>query len=99
MTWQQKLAALQCLGDCSLKMREPGDWYVSQSRVEVGGDGMLAGSYGNGETPVVAVTDHWRVLVDELPVGKHLVLGASSDDRRAVRWNGYMWADVQEATP
>ena len=66
LTWEQKLAALNALSECSLKMRKPGDWYVSQS-VEVKqteGDGVLVGSYG-GTTPQEAVEEHWNALTED----------------------------------
>src|SRR3990167_8513124 len=98
MTWEQKLAAFQALTEHSLRMRAPGDWYVEGS-VEVKEGCILAGTYGNGRTPEAAVEDHWRQLVEELPREKYLVIRAYRDTRRAVRWNGYMWADVREQAP
>lgn len=95
MTWEQKLAAFQALGEVSLKMRAPGDWYVS-SRVEVKQGSMLAGTYGNGPTPEAAVLDHWRQLVDELPPREYLVTDAYRPNRKAVKWNGFMWQEVHE---
>lgn len=93
MNWEQKLAAIQALGDTSLRMRKPGDWYVSSTRMEIGGDGMLSGEYGNGRTPEEAVEEHWRIYTN-LPPGKFIVIGAYTDKRRQVRWNGYMWEDI-----
>jgi hypothetical protein len=91
-TWEEKLAAFQALGDCSLKMRSPGDWYVS-GHLEwmTPGSGMLEGKYGNGKTPEEVVLDHWEQLTD--PKG-YLVIDAMSKDRRHVKWNGYMWEDT-----
>ncbi len=40
--WEQKFAALQAISsDISLRMRRPGNWYVSMRGVEVGGNGLL----------------------------------------------------------
>ena len=94
LTWEQKLEALQCLGDVCLRMRKPGDWYVSASGREIGGDGCLVGEFGNGTTPEEAVEDEWMRYVTELPLGRYIVLGAFSDNRRHVRWNGFMWQDI-----
>ena len=90
MTWEQKLQALQSLADCELHMRRPGDWFVNQ-RVQIGGNGLLTGSYGNGATPEKAVEDHWKVLTN-LDLDQYLVISASSiRERQHVRWNGFMW--------
>jgi hypothetical protein len=94
LTWEQKLAACQALAECSLKMRKPGDWYVSTSveTIERGHEGMLVGRYGNGPTPEAAVEDHWRqITADDV---KALVVRAMYPDRRKVRWNGFMWWDA-----
>lgn len=95
MDWQQKLAALQCLGPVALKMRSPGNWYV-EARAEIKQGSILAGAYGNGATPELAVLDHWRQFVDELPHGHYIVTDAYRTERRAVRWAGFMWQEVPE---
>jgi hypothetical protein len=94
MTWEQKLAAIQALGEAHLCMRRPGDWYVSQSRTEVKerGSSVLSSAFGNGATPEEAVLDHWRQLAEVGPTFI-VVIDAYSERRRHVRWNGYMWAD------
>ena len=98
MDWQQKLEALQALGDCALRMRSPDDWYVSQNSTELkmhADDYCLGGKYGNGHSPEEAVEDHWRVLVDDLPPEAMIIIHAMSRERRRqVRWSGYMWKDV-----
>lgn len=89
MDWEQKLDALNSLAECSLKMRRPGDWYVSQ-HTEVGGDGLLTGLYGNGLTPEEAVNDHWNQLVENLPSDRHI----RTHDNKSWRWAGFMWKEV-----
>lgn len=101
MDYQQKAAALDALSEISIKCRGVKDWYVSQ-QVDVKDvkDGhVLYGEYGNGETPEEAILDHWRRLVEDLPRNKYLVVRGGSDQRRAVRWNGFMWVAVQEPKP
>ena len=99
MTWQEKAAALDALAEIQVMIRKPGDWYVSQ-RVEIKDDGVLISSYGNGVTPEEAIENHWRELVDEIAdTPKYLVVRAFQDQRRAVRWNGFMWQDVAEPPP
>lgn len=93
MTWEQKLAALQALAECHLCMRKPGDWYVSH-RVDVGGEGFLRGSYGNGKTPEEAVNDHWEIYTAQLKPGNVVVAYGNSDREKRVRWNGFMWQDA-----
>jgi hypothetical protein len=102
MDWQHKAAALAGLCEFSIKFREaqwriggPEPWYISQG-IEVANGRFLTGTYGNGYTPQEAIENHWKVLVDELPAGEWLVIRAMSEDRRAVRWNGFMWADHPE---
>lgn len=97
MTWEQMFAAIQALGEASLCMRRPGDWYVEQRGTwvkERASDSVLGNRYGNGETPEAAVRDHWRQHVDELRPDAFIVLSGSGKPRRHVRWNGYMWVDL-----
>jgi hypothetical protein len=86
MTWEQKLQALQALGDTSLRMRKPGDWYVN-TVANIKGDG----GYGNGATPEAAVEDHWKKFAES---GATVVVDAYSPSRREYRWNGFMWEVV-----
>jgi hypothetical protein len=98
MTWEQKLAALQALTEHTLQMRSPGDWYVGAS-IEIGGDGLLKGEYGNGDTPESAVCDHWDRLTN-IQAHEYLVVSnpidfAGNNRRSYHRWNGFMWTDAQ----
>jgi hypothetical protein len=96
MTWEEKFEALQALSkDISLKMRFPGNWYVSQTSVERKRGGFLGGGVGNGKTPQEAVEDDWKNKT-ELESGEYLVIDAYKPTRRAVEWNGFMWQDVKE---
>lgn len=96
MDWQQKAAALDALAEIEIKIRKPGDWYVSQ-RVEIKDDCILVGAYGNGDTPMAAIDDHWFRLVEEIERGpRYLVARVGQPSRRAVKWNGFMWQDVPE---
>lgn len=91
MNWEQKLAALNAITECSLKMRKPGDWYVSQA-VELAEGGLLVSAYGNGSTPERAVLDHWRSVVDPANINKPIVFRANGR-RRRVFWNDCLWVD------
>lgn len=95
MTWEQKFVALKALGDCALKMRAPGDWYLSLHGVEVKRGPMLGSVGESGPTPEAAVTATWDA-VTTLPPGQYLVMGALRSTRRAVVWGGFMWQEVKE---
>lgn len=93
MSWEEKLAAIQSLtGDASLKMRRPGNWYVN-ARMDLGGNGLLEGKYGNGATPEEAVENHWKIYT-MLPPDRYVVVNGNFDGNRRLRWNGYMWREV-----
>lgn len=94
MDYQEKFAALQSLAEISLRMRAPGDWYVSHG-VEVKNGHVLEGRYGNGPTPEAAIEDHWRQIAEISPP-LYVVIDSYGKSRRAVRWTGYMWRDVAE---
>jgi hypothetical protein len=93
MTWEQKLMALQVLTDTSVRMRKPGDWYVSAVGRDIGGDGFLRGVYGNGKTPQGAVEDDWRQLVVALPADRYVHIERSGVKKK-FRWNDFMWKEV-----
>lgn len=96
MDWQQKAAALDALARISLMIRKPGDWYVSQP-VDIKDESVLRGEYGNGATPEEAIVDHWeRVVVSTMNGPMYLIARPYADQRRAVRWNGFMWVDEPE---
>lgn len=91
MTWEEKLAALNSLSQCSLRMRKPGDWYVSW-HAETGGT-MVSCDFGNGRTPEEAVNAHWDLYVTNLPSDRHI-----RAKNRCYRWVGFMWEEVEYVT-
>ena len=93
MNWEQKLSALQAIADTCLRMRVPGNWYVSATGRDVSERGMLVGKYGNGPTPESAVEADWNSIAESRAT---IILNAGRSDRRAVQWNGFMWIDVKE---
>lgn len=93
LTWEQKLDLLESLTEHSLKMRKPGDWYVSSS-LEIGGNGLLCGSYGEGENPQQAVLNHWKIYCEDLAEGAYIVVDWAGSNRRQLRWNGYRFEEV-----
>lgn len=95
MTWEQQLEACKAIGDVSLRMRKPGNWYVEHRGVNVKTGPVLEGRYGNGVGPMEAVLDHWSKLTALLTT-EYIVLSPVGPNRRAVIWNGFMWQDVDE---
>lgn len=96
LNYQQKMQAILALGEASVVMRKPDDWYVAQSGVDVKAGSVLEGRYGNGVHPEAAIHDHWDQLT-QLKDGEYVVVFTTDDHgtkRRHVRWNGFMWEDV-----
>lgn len=92
MSWEEKLQALKELDpETCLCMRSPGNWYVSVKVREIGGDGLLRSSSGEGKTPEEAVNEDWRLMVEELPEGMYIVLNAYKVNRSQFRWGGSEW--------
>jgi hypothetical protein len=99
MNWQQMTQAILALEGSfhfSISPREDGSWYVSNTNASIRTGGCLRGVSGNGEHPLSAIEAHWTQLT-ELKPGEYIVLSAiGGRQRRAVKWNGFMWADVNE---
>lgn len=98
MTWEMKFSAIASLDPygVALKIRRPGDWYISGG-IETTSDrsAMLSGVGGNGETPEKAVEAMWSALMEVFQAGGYIALKPMSrSERRHVRWNGYMWEDL-----
>lgn len=93
MNYEAKLEALNVLGDCSLVMRTPGDWYVGQPIVNgitsKEHQGTVEGVYGNGVDPEEAVLAHWEHLVSQIPDDYWI-----STSRGRFRWNKFMWKEL-----
>jgi hypothetical protein len=96
MTTQQKaLAMLGLVGwtGFDLKLREDGTWYVSIN-ADIRDGGCLVGVNTAKPTPEAAIEDTWKQLTDIEP--DQYIVAKPGGKRRAVRWNGFMWSDVQE---
>ena len=94
MDWQQKFKAIRSLNpfDTSLMMRDRGDWYLHHG-VERKEGGGLSGGLTSGETPEEAITQAWDWFTDPK---YYIVVNAYRNNRRAVKWNGFMWEDITE---
>lgn len=93
MNYEQKFLAMNAIARAEVCIRGPHNWYVHQ-RVELKNGPMLETISGSGITPESAIDDHWSQLTD-IADSQYLVTYASGG-RRAIRWNGFMWADVPE---
>lgn len=96
LTWEQKVKAMQALGTVEFFMREPGDWSCSVLSVNVKDGCMLTSNPSSGSDPAAAASKRWDNLT-KLARGQYLVV-SKAGVRRAVKWNGFMWEDVEEAT-
>lgn len=97
LTYEQKLAAMNALRSCSVHMREPHSWYVSQPGVEIKNGSVLQNVSGNGDSPGAAIEDHWEQLI-VVPAPRVIVLDAMRETRKYVRWNGFMWVEIPRET-
>lgn len=98
MTTEQMVRALQALGEVGLSMTDPSvadpaRWCCHVRGVEIADGSFLTSSSGFGATPEAAIIAQWETLT-RLPANKWVAVGGYSDQRRNLRWNGYMWADV-----
>jgi hypothetical protein len=99
MNYEQKFQAMVSLipfsGSAAIHMRKPGDWYFSLPGVEIKQGGCLLSAHGNGTTPEAAVNDLWQQYTT-IPKEQYLVINSYGENRRAIKWNGFMWEDVHE---
>jgi hypothetical protein len=96
MTWIEAYKALSALchvGDVAIRMDVNSNWYVSLSSVERKEGGCLSSGGSHEATIEQAVMKKWHWAIDPQ---YYLVINAMLPSRRAVRWNGFMWQDVQE---
>lgn len=99
MTYEQMMFAMRALSpDVSIRIRKPGDWYVSLPGVHIS-TGELIGSCGeSGENPERAVINTWYAITILKP-NEVLVTNAYDDNRKEYRWNGFMWETSTRVAP
>ena len=97
-TWLQKFKIIRSLNPMgtSLLMRDDGSWYIHQSGVERKEGRCLSSGCDHGRSPEEATEQHWEWITNP---EYYVVVGAMSEHRRAVKWNGFMWEDVVEEKP
>jgi hypothetical protein len=93
--WEQKFKALNSLEPCALKMLQPGIWYVLQS-IEIKTGHRMSYVGATGATPEDAVEAYWTAITDDLTEKQFIVARSGRPTRMAVRWNGCMWAPIDE---
>lgn len=95
MTTAQKALALNALGwsDFAIKIRETGEWYAVCAG-EISDGHVLKSTMGNGRNPEMAIASLWSCMTSLEP-GERIVL-LRDGERRAVRWNGFMWEPFNE---
>jgi hypothetical protein len=95
----EALAALApfsiCYRERKFRIGSPDPWYIHQPGIEVKCRSILRSPCGNGASPLGAVSEYWDEITNLKP-GEYVVIGAMAEIRRAVEWNGFMWADVRE---
>jgi hypothetical protein len=96
MDWKQKAQALKALSgmfNFTLNLRDDGSWYVLLKGVERKEGGCLTGGCQNGSTPQEAIDQCWDWATDPQFC---LVKNACSPERKAYKWAGFMWKEVEE---
>lgn len=97
MDWTQKAQALLMITgwyDFSLKLREDGSWYVHHKGIERREGSCLSGGCQHGSTPQEAVEQCWGWATDDR---YYLVKDAGLPGRKAYKWAGFMWKEIEEA--
>lgn len=96
MTSEEKFLALKALDPGAfICVRQQGDWYCHVN-AEISSKSLLTSPRSSGRTPLEAVDDMWSRYMNLKP-DEHIVINAYTDKRRAVKWNGFMWSDVNES--
>lgn len=101
LTWEQKAEAMDALAPFTFKIvpRHGGGGWCASVSAEVKSGPILSSGNGHGKSVETAVLALWQGLVTDLKAEDYLVINAMGPNRRAVRWNGFMWADVFEDRP
>jgi len=94
LTWEQKFRALNALSEAVVKLDVNNKWFVSHSYVERKEGGCLAtGGGAHADTVDKAVESYWAWLTCP---SYQIIVRAYTQQRRTVRWNGFMWEDTGE---
>lgn len=92
---RQKLAVLQALGIVVIEETHDRRCRLRiMPAVEIKDRDVLRGPWWTGKFPSECVDSAFAELTS-LPDGQYVVLDSMGPGRRGVRWNGFMWADVE----
>lgn len=90
LTWDDRMYAMQQLGEVYLFMEAAFDWRVRHDSVTmIDGEDQLTPE-GCGTNPYSAVDSHWQQLT------RPGVLIYAWAPRRVVMWEGFQWMDLPE---
>lgn len=96
LTANQQFKALKALADDAyLSMDLDGSWFVNLPHVEIKHGSILSGFGEHKETPEGAIASCFAELT-RLPIDQYVVIDSMSKDRKAFRWNDFMWEQVKE---
>jgi len=95
MDYQMKALALNTLSPLTIHIRGIDDWYTT-FHVEIKKGGVLEGCCGNGKGPQQSIEDLWQKCVDGLQPGEYLVIDAYGPNRKAYKWNSFLWSPITE---
>jgi hypothetical protein len=89
-TWDDRMYAMQQLGEVYLYMETAFDWRVRHDSVTIiDGEDHLTPE-GQGTNPYAAAENHWHQLT------RPGVLVYAWAPRRVVMWEGFQWMDLPE---
>ena len=95
MDTQQKAETLNALAEISIKLDGNNYWYARNNTHLLDGIFLEALS-GRGSTPEAAIDDLWERTVALPKPNQTIILNPHHPDfRRSVKWNGFMWDDVE----
>jgi hypothetical protein len=97
MDTKKRALALNALSPIELRLDINGNWFVRWVGVEIKKGPCLGGAGERGATPDEAIDRTWASVEDmSKDRSRYLVVGAYTDQRKAVRWNGFMWEIIIE---
>jgi hypothetical protein len=105
LTFEQKVVAIQSLLNVGNSITwhynthgfgaEEPDWYCHADRLEISDGAILRAVMGHGATAELALDGMWTEMAG-LKGDERIVINSYRDDRRSVRWNGFMWEPFTE---
>lgn len=102
LSWEEKfeiICSIMPAFNISLKMREPGNWYVCPHGRYIVGDGLQRGEYGNGTTPKEAIENDFNMIIN-LPSDRYVCVDAGGK-QKYYRLKKHFWKEysVDEVYP